>query len=161
VAAALEVGHDLGAAVVTPLGALVDDPQVRALLATLGTPYHWNRGTPAMPWPPGPSDCSGYAQAALVMLGLLRPTEPDRRAFDLAMVSSPVQRGEGRLGDLAFYGAPVSHVMVCLGNGWVIGPRGGGSKTFGDNPGAYVDIKPLMYRGDFVVIGRLRPELAP
>jgi len=162
VEAPLEVGHHHGAPVVTPLGDLVDDPQVRALLATLGTPYHWAKGSPASPWPPGPSDCSGYAQAALVLLGLLRPTEPDRTAHDLAMVSSPLKRGEERLGDLAFYGrGKVTHVMLCLGRGWVIGATGGTSATLGNNPRAYVRLERLDYRSDLIVTGRLGAQLAP
>jgi cell wall-associated NlpC family hydrolase len=145
----------------SPLGILVADPKVRALLATLGTPYHWGRGSPATQWPPGPCDCSGFAQAALVMLGLLRSSEPDRTALALANASSPVASKDARLGDLAFYGNPVSHVMVCLGAGWVIGPRGGGSATTGNDSRAFVDLKPLVYRDDFVVVGRLKPEFSP
>jgi hypothetical protein len=45
VEAPLEVGHHHGAPVVTPLGALVQDPEVRVLLASIGTPYHWGSGT--------------------------------------------------------------------------------------------------------------------
>jgi cell wall-associated NlpC family hydrolase len=142
------------------LGDLIDNPQVRALLATLGTPYHWAHGSPATPWPPGPSDCSGYAQAALVMLGLLRPTEPDRTSRDLAALCTRVG-DEERLGDLAFYGAPVSHVMVCIGRGWCVGPRGGGSATKGADPLAFVDLRRVTYRADLVKIGRLDPKLAP
>jgi hypothetical protein len=95
------------------------------------------------------------------MLGLLRPTEKDRTAHDLAMVSSPIPLGKERLGDLAFYGSPVTHVMVCIGNGWVIGPRGGGSGTLGNDMRAFVDLKRVDYRSDFVVIGRLGAQLAP
>lgn len=95
------------------------------------------------------------------MLGLLRSSEPDRDALALANASSPVASKDARLGDLAFYGQPVSHVMVCLGAGWVIGPRGGGSATTGNDPKAFVDLKPLIYRDDFVVVGRLKPEFAP
>jgi cell wall-associated NlpC family hydrolase len=144
----------------SPLGILVADPKVRALLATLGTPYHWGRGSPATQWPPGPCDCSGFAQAALVMLGLLRSSEPDRRAVDLANASTAIETRDARLGDLAFYGRPVRHVMLCLGSGWVIGARGGGSATTGNDPKAYVDLKQIHY-DDLTVVGRLDPSLAP
>jgi cell wall-associated NlpC family hydrolase len=146
---------------VTILGDLVDDEQVQALLATLGTPYHWGKGSPASPWPPGPSDCSGYAQAALVMLGLLSADQPDRTADMLHDLARRVY--EDRLGDLACYGTAsrITHVMVCLGRGWVIGPRGGGSQTLGNDPKALVELKRIDYRVDLVGIGRFGPDPIP
>ena len=61
------------------------------------------------------------------------------------------------LGDLAFYGSPahVSHVMVCLGDGVVIGACNGTSKTNGDDPKAFVQLQRLHYRDDLVSVGRI------
>jgi hypothetical protein len=90
---------------------------------------------------------------------MLRPTEPDRTAHELVMVCDPVPHGSERLGDLAFYGrrGQITHVMVCLGAGWCLGPRGGGPSTLGNDPKAFVDLRPVDYRSDLVVIGRLKP----
>jgi len=132
--------------------------QVRELLATVGIPYRWGAGEPSTPWPAPGYDCSGFAQGALVRLGLLHPSHPDRRAVDLANLCDPVDSGQERLGDLAFYGSPVSHVMVVLAPGLVIGARGGGSRTHGGDPRACVGVRVLTYRS-LTVVGRPREAL--
>lgn len=138
---------------------MLKDPKVLELLATSGTLYSWGKGDPSTPWPAEAYDCSGFAQGALVQLGLLSRKQPDRGAAALANCSERVE-DEPRLGDLAFYGKPVSHVMVCLGNGWVIGATGGGSHTHADDAEACVQPRRLRYRKDLLVVGRLRPEFA-
>lgn len=141
---------------------LLVDPRVRELLATIGVPYAWGSGTPATPWPSDRYDCSGFAQGALVYLGLLRRAEPDRSAAALADACDPVELGHQRLGDLAFYGTGgVHHVMVCLGDGWVIGASGGGSETHGDDPRAHVQLHHYLYRRDWVCFGRIKQEYQP
>lgn len=149
----------------TTLGQLVYDPLVQDLMTTIGIPYHWGAGKPSTPWPPKPDDgldCSGCAQVMLVRLGYLKPTEPDRNAFGLANACDPIVAGVS-LGDLVFYGIPgaITHVMVCLGNGWCIGATGGGSMTKGDDPTAYVMLKRTLYRKDFRCIGRIKPQFQP
>lgn len=134
---------------------LLKDPRVVELLSTIGTPYFWGKGDPKTPWPAAAYDCSGFAQGALVYLGLLKPTEPDRNAAGLGNISDPVTDAP-RLGDLALYGKPVSHVMVVLDKDWVIGATGGGSKTHGDNPEACVQLRRLRYRNDLTVVCRLK-----
>ena len=61
------------------------------------------------------------------------------------------------LGDLAFYGTTsgTTHVMLCLGDGVVYGARGGGSRTNGDDPRAFVQLEPIRYRPDLRSVGRL------
>jgi cell wall-associated NlpC family hydrolase len=144
----------------TVLRQAMKDPRVLELLATVGTPYHWGRGDPRTLWPPEGCDCSGFANCALVHLRMLRATEPDRNAHNLAMISDPVD--DGRLGDLAFYGGQgISHVMLCLGGDWVVGASGGGPKTVGTDPRAYVQLRPLDYRADLVTVGRIKPDFHP
>lgn len=150
----------------------LDATGVLDLLRGLGVRYVWGAGSlaevvaePAL-WPGGCRaveggvgwDCSGWAQAALWRLGIVRPGAwSDVRAVDLANASDPVHPGEERLGDLAFYGRPiVSHVMVCLGGGMVVGASGGTSSTHGGDPRAVVACVSLAYRRDLITVGRLK-----
>jgi cell wall-associated NlpC family hydrolase len=139
------------------LRAALEDVRVRDLMEAWGEAYSWGEGEPWTPWLNGEDgyDCSGFAQAALVRLGLLSAKSPDRSAYGLANVCDPIKPGDERLGDLAFYGSPVHHVMVVIAPGIVLGARGGGSTTKGDDERAYVSLLPLHYR-PLTVIGRIR-----
>lgn len=143
----------------------LDDPRVIDLLALVGIPYAFGAGEPkhgAGAWPPDPLpvghgggrgfDCSGLAQAALVRLGKLSPEAPDRTAATLYGLSKPIAPEDALIGDLAFYGqtANVRHVTVCLGGGLCLGANGGGAKTYGDNPAAFVKVDRVKYRADFL-----------
>ena len=139
---------------------LLKDPRVVELLSTLGTPYDWAVGDPNDTWPPTKCDCSGFTQMALVYLKMLKSTEVDRNAMSLANICDAVT-DEPRLGDLAFYARPVSHVMLVLNKDWVIGATGGTSATNSDNPEACVQLRRLRYRKDLTVVGRLKVGLAP
>lgn len=141
------------------------DERVVDILRAFGIPYAFGAGEPkhgANGWPPDPLpvghgggrglDCSGLAGAALVHLGILPPTAPDRTAAGYFDLSKPIPTEMARLGDLAFYGQPgrVRHVTVCLGGGVILGANGGGAKTYGDNPGAFVKLDRVAYRSDFL-----------
>lgn len=147
----------------------VHDERVLELLEAFGVPYVWAAGVPRdglLSWPEGPKqrdgargwDCSGFAQAALVRLNLLRPEAGDRGSAALAEDCETVGLDVARLGDLAFYGPAgrVEHVMVYLGGDCVIGSAGGGSATRGLDPRAFVQLRPIHYRADLVKLGRLR-----
>lgn len=132
------------------------------IMEALGWPYFWGRGSPGTPWGDGPAgvDCSGFAQMALVRLGLLPRSAPDRGARALADSSDPVELGSQRTGDLAYY---PGHVMVVVGppgaggHSPVMGASGGGSTTFGTDPEARVKLFDSgAYRGDFVTYMRIR-----
>lgn len=146
--------------------------EVLDLLSAWGTPYSWGGGIPydgAASWPGGVPglnggtgwDCSGFAQAALVRLHRLPESAPDRNAQGLFRIAEPLPNGErAELGDLAFYGRgpnTVDHVMVVIGDGACIGACGGGRKTNGLDPRAYVQLHPLRYRNDFLGVRRLKP----
>jgi len=146
------------------------DQRVSELLLAWGSPYSWGAGTPrdgGGTWPPSPLpkglnggrgfDCSGFAQAALVRLGILDKNAPDRTAASLWSVAAPVDETEARLGDLAFYGSGgrITHVTVCLGHGVCIGANGGGAATNGDNAKAFVQLQPLRYRNDLRGVRRI------
>lgn len=127
----------------------------------LGWPYFFGKGTPATPWSDGPKgvDCSGFAQMALVRLGLLKVTAGDRGARALADAARHVDIGDQQPGDLAIY---PGHVMVVAdfpgtdGHSSVMGASGGVETTRGNDPHARVKLfKSARYRDDFVCYGRL------
>lgn len=142
------------------------DDRVCHLMEAWGTPYSWGTGTPTHDgWPIGVKglkggigyDCSGFAQAALVRLGMLKAGTPDRSAAGLWDAGKPIETDAAQLGDLAFYGghARITHVTVCLGGGVTIGANGGNSMTNGDDPRAFVQLQPIRYRADFRGVRRL------
>ena len=139
----------------------------RVLLSSLGSRYSWGAGTlsdAVERWPGGPFDCSGFAQSALRELGHLRGDAwYDKSAHDLANACDPVEPDRYELGDLAFYkgGKLITHVTVYLGGGMTIGCNGGGSRTRGNNPKACVQVRPVGYRNDFLVMGRLKSRHRP
>ena len=144
------------------------DPRViAAILDRWGAPYGWAEGSPATADDPGSlrddSDCSGMAQEVLVIAGELDPGEIDRNAYNLAMVCDPIPRGKEQPFDLAFYGVggKITHVMVVVGPGAVLGASGGGSRTHGDDPRAAVWLSRMDYRSDFVCIGRMKAAHRP
>ena len=140
----------------------IQDPRVLLLLQAIGAPYAWGSGdlgNARQLWPDGPFDCSGFAQACLVALGMVRPRAwNDLSARGLADACDSVELEEARIGDLAFYGSGVTHVTVCIGAGMTIGANGGGSKTNADDPRARVQIRPIVYRNDLVTVGRLKAK---
>ncbi|MEO8273490.1 MAG: NlpC/P60 family protein [Chloroflexota bacterium] len=155
--------------IVAPIRLPLDDPRFIELLAWWGTPYSYGAGRPSdvVRWPPATAptgvhggrgvDCSGFAQVALVHLGLLAADEHDRSAAALYDLAKPIAVGLEQMGDLAFYGSGgrVSHVMVVVAPGIVMGARGGDQTTNGDNPRAFCQLEPLRYWSLFIGVRRL------
>lgn len=150
----------------------VGDERVVQLLAAWGVPYVYGAGAPKdlLAWPKGvlsaraPAsfqipgwDCSGFFQVALVQLGLLASSAPDRSAAVLFAEGQKVDEISAQLGDGAFYGNPgIEHVMLYLGGGAVLGARGGTSQTYGQDPRAFVQLERVRYRSDFAGFRRVR-----
>lgn len=147
-----------------------NDERFVELLEWWGTPYSYGAGRPSDAlscWPPNDPprgmnggrgvDCSGAVQIFLVRLGLLAQDAPDRSAAALYDLGKPVPDGAEQMGDLAFYGPPgrVSHVMLVVGPGVVMGARGGDQTTNGDQPRAFVQLEPLKYWSAFHGVRRL------
>lgn len=141
-------------------------PGMALIFSTVGTRYWWGKGnltTPLVEILQG-ADCSGYAMVMLREIGIVRPDAWfDTTATELANACDPVATNLADLGDLVFYGTgsgdrPVTHVMVYIGDGMVIGASGGNSKTKGNDPNAVVQVRPAGYRKDLLVIGRLKSE---
>jgi cell wall-associated NlpC family hydrolase len=133
-----------------------------AVLAdAIGWPYWYGQGSPATPWADGKNgvDCSGFAQMALVRMGLLASSAPDRGARSLADDSDPVAIGEQRPGDLAYY---PGHVVVVVSRPGADGhsailSASGHAYDLGNNPDARVKLySTAAYRSDFSTYMRLR-----
>jgi len=136
-------------------------PSVDLALRTLGALYSWAEGTPGNArtrWPDGPYDCGGHAQAVLVMADVLPSTAPDRGSAGLANACDPVALSDLQPLDLVFYGTPITHVAVYIGGGMVVTMSGGGPQTHGGDPLACAQARPIDYRKDRKVCGRLKPE---
>lgn len=132
------------------------------IMAALGWPYYFGKGSPSTPWTDGPLgvDCSGFVQMALVKLGALSSSAPDRGAASLADDSAPIAVGGQQAGDLAYY---PGHIMLVAGppgsdgHSPVMGASGGRSYTLGNNPDARVKLfSSGKYRSDFVTYMRLK-----
>lgn len=134
---------------------------VAKLLEAIGTPYHWAKGDlKTVKWLDTGYDCSGFAQAALWAIGILKQgVWVDITAAGLKDSCDAIKPEESQAGDLFFYGSPtINHVTVALGGGQCIGANGGGSGTKGDDPKACVQVRPYQYRADFVATGRLKAK---
>ena len=127
------------------------------LIQAIGWPYYYGKGGPSTPWPmdgkPVQVDCSGFAQMALVRLGKLSATAPDRSSAQLAADSDPVEVGEQQLGDLAYYPGHVAVVASApgpSGHSKVLSASGGGRTTLGNDPNARVKVfSSALYRGTY------------
>lgn len=132
---------------------------VELALKLVGTPYIWGG---ACPWVG--LDCSGFVVWVYQVFGILPSgdwTAQSLREHFWGAVHQEVS--EFRPGDLVFYGVStnsISHVMLFLGGGLVIGASGGDHTTTTREEacrrGAAVKVKPLNYRHDFV--DALRPH---
>ena len=131
------------------------------VLKLVGCPYIWGGPNPWTGF-----DCSGFVVWVFQVFGML--PAGDWTAAGLRAQFSPMKDKAAEhieLGDLAFYGADpqhITHIMLGLGNGLVIGASGGGHLTTTTEEarriGAQVKVKPLCYRADLVGVlgtGRL------
>jgi cell wall-associated NlpC family hydrolase len=143
---------------------------VSVAVGLLGTPYHWNGKYPGTGL-----DCSGLVTWCLSSVGAIPPTAyPDaaplkraayfRSFYNCDRLWDELEPTDAPLaGDLAFYldagskkrGKRASHVMMCVGDGSVIGASGGDSSTIsaarareqGAKVAAY---STHLYRKDFI-----------
>jgi cell wall-associated NlpC family hydrolase len=91
-------------------------PVMQAAGSMLGTPYRWGGSSP------GGFDCSGLVQWSFAQggIGLPRDSRSQRAA------TTPISEWELQPGDLVFYGSPVYHVGIYMGDGQMIhSPRTG------------------------------------
>lgn len=92
---------------------LADPTHVAALNAAysmIGTPYRYGGTTPAG------FDCSGFTQWSFAQAGYSLPRDSrSQQAW-----AFPVASGDLRPGDLVFWGSPVYHVAIYVGDGQII-----------------------------------------
>lgn len=125
------------------------------VLKLVGCPYIWGG---ANPWTG--FDCSGFVVWVFQVFGLVPSgdwtAEALRAQFAYVPEKSPP---DVELGDLVFYGVDpqhLTHIMVGLGDGLVVGASGGGHTTVTVDEarrlGAQVKVKPIRYRADVVSV---------
>jgi cell wall-associated NlpC family hydrolase len=89
---------------------------VRIAMRYLGTPYRWGAEGPDA------FDCSGFTQYVYRQVGIELP----RVSRAQISAGTRVSRAELRPGDLVFFGTPIHHVGIYVGNGEMIhSPRTG------------------------------------
>lgn len=112
----------------------------------IGTPYVWGGSTPAHGL-----DCSG------LLYWIQRTTGSNVGRYNAATYANMGVRipvGQQKPGDFLFFGSPVSHCAIYIGNEKMIESRGGRKNT-ADNPGAGVVISPVTRRHDLVCVRRV------
>ena len=100
------MGLPVRTAVVSPTAA----PVLAAATSVLGTPYRYGGAAP------GGFDCSGLTSWAWSHAGVRLP----RSSGAQRAATRPVGAADLQPGDLVFYGSPVSHVALYLGDGMVV-----------------------------------------
>ncbi len=84
--------------------------------AQIGKPYVWAADGP------GAYDCSGLTEAAWRSVGISLP----HNALEQRQVTTPVSLGNLKVGDLVYYYRDTHHVVLYVGNNWVVA-----ASTFG------------------------------
>ena len=115
----------------------------------IGTPYVWGGNTPAQGL-----DCSGLLYYIQKKAG---SEVEDMSASGYSMIGKNIDIGQKKPGDFLFFGRPVSHCAIYVGNGYMIESRGGRKNT-ADNPGMGVVKSLVSRRSDLSCIRRVWTE---
>lgn len=115
----------------------------------IGTPYVWGGSTPAQGL-----DCSGL----LYWIQRTAGSNVDRlTASSYSKLGKNIPIGEQKVGDFLFFGTPVTHCAIFIGNGYMIESRGGRKNT-PYNPGIGVVKSLVTRRSDLSCIRRVWDE---
>lgn len=116
----------------------------------IGKPYVWGGDSMLE----GGYDCSGLLYAVLrdCNYSTARTT-----AANYSLIGKRIPVGQQKPGDFLFFGSPVTHCAIYVGNGKMIESRGGHKNT-ADNPGTGVVISPVTRRHDLVCVRRVWTE---
>lgn len=112
----------------------------------IGTPYVWGGSTPAHGL-----DCSGL----LYWIQRRAGSDVGRyNASTYANMGEKIPVGQQKAGDFLFFGNPVTHCAIYIGNGYMIESRGGRKNT-ADNPGIGVVKSLVTRRSDLSCVRRV------
>lgn len=112
----------------------------------IGTPYVWGGSTPAHGL-----DCSG------LLYWIQRAAGSDVGRYNAATYANMGEKipvGQQKAGDFLFFGNPVTHCAIYIGNGYMIESRGGRKNT-ADNPGIGVVKSLVTRRSDLSCVRRV------
>lgn len=112
----------------------------------IGTPYVWGGSTPAHGL-----DCSG------LLYWIQRTAGSDvarLTASGYSKLGMKIANGCQKPGDFLFFGTPVTHCAIYVGNGYMIESRGGRKNT-ADNPGMGVVKSRVSRRSDLSCVRRV------
>lgn len=112
----------------------------------IGTPYVWGGSTPAHGL-----DCSG------LLYWIQRTAGSDVGRYNAATYANmggKIPVGQQKAGDFLFFGNPVTHCAIYIGNGYMIESRGGRKNT-ADNPGIGVVKSLVTRRSDLSCVRRV------
>lgn len=115
----------------------------------IGTPYVWGGNTPAQGL-----DCSGLLYYIQKKAG---SEVEDMTASGYSTIGKKIDIGQKKPGDFLFFGRPVTHCAIYVGNGYMIESRGGRKNT-ADNPGIGVVKSCVSRRTDLSCIRRVWTE---
>ena len=115
----------------------------------IGTPYVWGGNTPAQGL-----DCSGLLYYIQKKAG---SEVGDMTAYGYSKLGMEIANGCQKPGDFLFFGNPVTHCAIYVGNGYMIESRGGRKNNAG-NPGMGVVKSLVSRRSDLCCIRRVWDE---
>lgn len=115
----------------------------------IGTPYVWGGNTPEQGL-----DCSGLLYYIQKKAG---SEVEDMTASGYSTIGKKIDIGQKKPGDFLFFGRPVTHCAIYIGNGYMIESRGGRKNT-ADNPGMGVVKSLVSRRSDLSCIRRVWTE---
>lgn len=118
----------------------------------LGVKYVWGGNTPQ-----SGLDCSGLLYYIQKKAG---SEVGDLTASGYSKLGKKIPIGEQKAGDFLFFGYPVTHCAIFIGNGYMIESRGGRKNT-ADNPGIGVVKSLVSRRSDLFCIRRVWDEKSP
>lgn len=115
----------------------------------IGTPYVWGGNTPAQGL-----DCSGLLYYIQKKAG---SEVEDMTASGYSTIGKKIDIEQKKPGDFLFFGRPVTHCAIYVGNGYMIESRGGRKNT-ADNLGMGVVKSRVSRRSDLSCIRRVWTE---
>lgn len=118
----------------------------------LGVKYVWGGNTPQ-----SGIDCSGLLYYIQKKAG---SEVGDMTASGYSKLGTKIPIGQQKVGDFLFFGYPVNHCAIFIGNGYMIESRGD-KKNTADNPGVGVVKSLVTRRSDLTCIRRVWDEKTP